>query len=105
MTEADPENQIMPDTEEGGPVGERSRSRTRRRRKKEPFQIVCSQCGTQSTVNFRPKTDRPVYCNACFQARKAVTEVPGTVAQAAPAAVDIPGSSGDMMLGGNITPG
>ncbi len=32
---------------------------------------VCSQCGRETTVPFRPTQGRPVYCRECFQSRKA----------------------------------
>ena len=31
---------------------------------------VCSQCGRETTVPFKPTQGRPVYCRECFQARK-----------------------------------
>ena len=33
---------------------------------REMFQIVCAECGVDSTVPFRPRGDRPVYCSDCF---------------------------------------
>jgi CxxC-x17-CxxC domain-containing protein len=31
---------------------------------------VCSQCGRETTVPFRPTQGRPVFCRQCFQTRK-----------------------------------
>ena len=31
---------------------------------------MCSQCGRQTTVPFKPTQGRPVYCRECFQGRK-----------------------------------
>ncbi len=31
---------------------------------------VCSQCGRETTVPFRPTQGRPVYCKECFEQRK-----------------------------------
>lgn len=31
---------------------------------------VCSQCGKQTTVPFRPTQNRPVFCRECFQERR-----------------------------------
>jgi CxxC-x17-CxxC domain-containing protein len=31
---------------------------------------VCSQCGKQTTVPFRPTQGRPVLCRDCFQQRR-----------------------------------
>lgn len=33
-------------------------------------QTVCSACGKQTTVPFRPTQGRPVYCRECFQQRR-----------------------------------
>lgn len=33
-------------------------------------QAVCSQCGRQTTVPFKPTQGRPVYCRECFQKRR-----------------------------------
>ena len=33
---------------------------------RETFPVVCSNCGIDTTVPFRPRGDRPVYCNDCF---------------------------------------
>jgi CxxC-x17-CxxC domain-containing protein len=32
---------------------------------------VCSQCGRETTVPFKPTQGRPVYCRECFLNRKA----------------------------------
>jgi CxxC-x17-CxxC domain-containing protein len=31
---------------------------------------MCSQCGKETTVPFKPTQGRPVYCRECFQARR-----------------------------------
>jgi CxxC-x17-CxxC domain-containing protein len=33
-------------------------------------QAVCSQCGKETTVPFRPTQGRPVLCRECFQQRR-----------------------------------
>ena len=38
---------------------------------REMYQIVCAECGSDSTVPFRPKGDRPVYCSDCFSKMRA----------------------------------
>jgi CxxC-x17-CxxC domain-containing protein len=35
---------------------------------REYFAAVCSRCGNQAQVPFRPHMDRPVYCSDCFRA-------------------------------------
>jgi CxxC-x17-CxxC domain-containing protein len=48
----------------GGPRGyERNIDRPDR----EYFAVVCSSCGNQAQVPFRPRMDRPVYCSDCFR--------------------------------------
>ena len=36
--------------------------------------IVCTDCGTATTVRFRPRPGRPVYCAECFALRRAAPE-------------------------------
>ena len=31
------------------------------------YDIVCSACGTEAQVPFRPSEDKPVYCRDCFK--------------------------------------
>ena len=33
---------------------------------REMHPAVCAQCGAETTVPFRPRGDRPVYCSDCF---------------------------------------
>jgi CxxC-x17-CxxC domain-containing protein len=30
------------------------------------YEAVCAQCGSETTVPFRPRGDRPVYCRTCY---------------------------------------
>lgn len=32
---------------------------------------ICSQCGKETTVPFKPTQGRPVYCRECYQQRRA----------------------------------
>lgn len=34
------------------------------------FQATCSECKKNCDVPFRPANDKPVYCNACFSAKR-----------------------------------
>ncbi len=34
---------------------------------REMFDAVCGKCGSQTQVPFRPRDDRPVYCQDCFR--------------------------------------
>lgn len=48
----------------GGPRGyERGDDRPDR----EYFAVICSSCGNQAQVPFKPRMDRPVYCSDCFR--------------------------------------
>ena len=58
-----------------------------RRRQRVAVTITCSACGAQAVVNFTPRPDRPVYCPACFQSRKAAppaADAAGAAAAPAP---------------------
>jgi len=39
---------------------------------REMHDAVCAQCGTATTVPFKPRGDRPVYCRSCYTAQNAV---------------------------------
>ena len=34
------------------------------------FEATCTDCGGVAKLTFQPSTDRPVYCSACFEARR-----------------------------------
>ena len=37
---------------------------------REMFPVVCAQCGKDAEVPFRPRGDRPVYCNDCYSSTR-----------------------------------
>ena len=37
---------------------------------REMHPAVCAQCGKDTTVPFRPRGDRPVYCSDCFSSMR-----------------------------------
>src|ERR1700685_2314583 len=41
---------------------------------------VCSQCGRETTVPFKPTQGRPVYCRECFQQRRTMGTQAGATA-------------------------
>jgi CxxC-x17-CxxC domain-containing protein len=43
----------------------------RERRPRELFEATCSNCGKTAMVPFRPTSGKPVYCDDCFQQRRA----------------------------------
>ncbi len=63
---------------EGGSTNARSategRSRGPRRAgvTQQRYATVCAACGSDTTVPFVPRGDRPVFCRDCFNARKGV---------------------------------
>lgn len=48
----------------------RQESRRGRIRPQKPpmHEITCSRCGKNARVPFKPRPDRPVYCDGCFRA-------------------------------------
>jgi CxxC-x17-CxxC domain-containing protein len=36
------------------------------------YPAICSNCGVETEVPFSPRSDKPVYCRECFQARRAL---------------------------------
>jgi len=39
-------------------------------RPRESHDVVCAECGENTTVPFKPTGDRPVYCNDCFRSKR-----------------------------------
>jgi CxxC-x17-CxxC domain-containing protein len=39
-------------------------------RQRERHEIVCADCGRKSTVPFKPRKDRPVFCKECFAKKR-----------------------------------
>ncbi len=37
---------------------------------KEVSAIVCAECGVETTVPFRPRLSKPVYCSNCFNRQR-----------------------------------
>ncbi|MEM1558079.1 MAG: CxxC-x17-CxxC domain-containing protein [Thermoproteota archaeon] len=36
-------------------------------RPRKTYKIICSDCGKEAEVPFKPTEGRPVYCRECFQ--------------------------------------
>ena len=34
------------------------------------YDAICAECEAPTQVPFEPRNDRPIYCNACYQARR-----------------------------------
>ena len=43
-----------------------TRKNTRSGSARETFDAVCAKCGVATTVPFKPRGDKPVYCRACY---------------------------------------
>lgn len=39
------------------------------REERQMFPAVCSACGQETMVPFKPSGDKPVYCSDCFKSR------------------------------------
>ena len=37
---------------------------------REMYDAVCSECGAETKIPFKPHLDKPVYCSECFANRK-----------------------------------
>ncbi len=64
-----------------------SKSLSTRRRppsRKQRHRAVCTDCGTATTVPFRPSQDRPVYCLPCLKARRNGSSPPVSAPAGAP---------------------
>jgi CxxC-x17-CxxC domain-containing protein len=44
---------------------------------REYFAVLCTRCGNQAQVPFKPNMDRPVYCSDCFRTVHAETAEAG----------------------------
>ena len=52
---------------EASPRGNNHRSRPEHRPQ---YSAICAACGNETRVPFIPRGDRPVYCRACYNARR-----------------------------------
>lgn len=55
----------------GGGYGASGGGGFRERRPRELFEATCSNCGKTAMVPFRPTSGKPVFCDDCFQRRRA----------------------------------
>lgn len=42
---------------------------------REMHAVVCAQCGKDTTVPFKPRDARPVYCSDCYRLQSTVTSI------------------------------
>ena len=40
------------------------------REPRQMYTVICSSCGNEAQVPFQPRSDKPVYCNDCYQPQK-----------------------------------
>jgi CxxC-x17-CxxC domain-containing protein len=55
--------------------GCRSNRRRERAGGREAATVTCASCGSQATVPFVPRLDKPVYCGDCYTTQRAKTPV------------------------------
>jgi CxxC-x17-CxxC domain-containing protein len=48
----------------------RKRMNSRGGRPRQMYDAVCSECGVETQVPFKPSEDKPVYCKTCFENSK-----------------------------------
>ena len=46
------------------------RKKRRQKNRKKLYDAVCTKCGAQTQVPFKPKPDREILCKACFDAQR-----------------------------------
>ena len=44
----------------------RNNRKKRARQSREKYAGICADCGQEAQVPFKPKGERPIYCNDCF---------------------------------------
>lgn len=49
----------------------RPRSSHRSSSDRPTYEVICSACGGKANVPFKPQSNAPVYCRACFQKQRA----------------------------------
>ncbi len=50
--------------------GGRREYRPRESRPREMYKAICSECGEECEVPFKPTEGRPVYCKECYAKRR-----------------------------------
>lgn len=48
----------------------RKQSFSSRKAEKRMYDVICSECGAEAQVPFRPQPDKPVLCRDCFTAKQ-----------------------------------
>jgi CxxC-x17-CxxC domain-containing protein len=65
------EQQFFADKGFGEPKRCKECRNAKKQQKRASFtKVKCAECGAETEVPFVPRNDRPVYCRACFDARK-----------------------------------
>lgn len=50
----------------------RARRQQSNRSDRQYYTAICSECGKETQVPFKPTGQKPVYCRECFQSKKAL---------------------------------
>lgn len=48
----------------------RQERRNRNRGERVMYDAICSECGKPTKVPFEPHSDKPVYCDECYKAKR-----------------------------------
>lgn len=51
------------------PCRNKRKSAKREGNQRQTYEAVCSECGDETQVPFKPSDGRPVYCNTCYVSR------------------------------------
>ncbi len=68
---------------------------------REEFDVVCAECGVQTTVPFKPTGARPVKCRDCFQKGRPAGGAPGGGRDFRPRSGGAGGAGGQGGFGGD----
>jgi CxxC-x17-CxxC domain-containing protein len=50
--------------------GSEHSGRSGAREPRQMYTVICSNCGNEAQVPFQPRSDKPVYCNECYQPQR-----------------------------------
>lgn len=70
FSSSDPTRQRERSSSGGGGGGGAGRGQGRSGGGRPRYQIVCSNCGRNDTIPFKPSPSRPVFCHECYESQK-----------------------------------
>ena len=69
---------------------DRQRASTRPTRRGRRHEVACAECATPTTVPFRPRAGRPVYCRPCFRNHRGLARPADTRYNTSPRVAPVP---------------